>query len=96
MLAVEAAPRPRVVVRETSPRPALALYDVPNDLDDRKATWRSAARVFLSGPLAAGKLKLPAEDAQMGLDEPGRLRAYLTKEVDDCLRWLGRAGLLLP
>lgn len=51
---------------------------------------------LLSGPLRAGKLKLPAEDAQMGLDEPGRLRAYLTKEVDDCLRWLGRAGLLLP
>ncbi|MBL8058457.1 MAG: methyltransferase regulatory domain-containing protein, partial [Anaerolineales bacterium] len=51
---------------------------------------------LLSGPLAAGQLALPEVDVRQGLTEPGRLRAYLAKEVDDCLHWLGRAGLLTP
>ncbi|MFO0571780.1 MAG: hypothetical protein U0263_39510 [Polyangiaceae bacterium] len=80
LLAVEAAPRPRVVVRETSPRPALALYDVPNDLDDRKATWRSAARVFLSGPLAAGALAAePTMESSCGVSAE-RLFPFVTRQ----------------
>jgi hypothetical protein len=50
---------------------------------------------LLRGPLAAGELQLPEEDAQKGLGEPGRLRAYMTAEVEACLRWLGRVGLLV-
>ena len=73
-------------------RTLVAPNPSPMTLDGTR-TFDQLLELLLAGPVASGKLV--AQQNDQSVTDPAALRALLAVELQDNLRWLGRAALLV-